>query len=96
MKVTTYTCDRCKKSETTNDNLQLLYVAVGLRRERYDSYRPGYSLDDKQLREQEWCVNCRTELGIHEPIPKQPVPGPVYPSLEEMIREIIREEVHGG
>jgi hypothetical protein len=91
---TIYRCDRCGDVSKTEGILNLEIVAVGVKTERYSSYEPGYNLIDHQLREKEMCQKCREELGIFDPKPKKTEdPTKTFPSLEEMIMEIVREEI---
>ena len=91
---TIYRCDRCGDVSMTEGILNLEIVAVGVKREHYNSYQPGYTLIDHQLREKEMCKKCREELGIYDPEPKKAEdPIRAFPSLEEMVREIVREEI---
>jgi hypothetical protein len=93
-RVTTYRCDRCGLESQDSNVLNLKTVAIGTKTERYSSYGPGYNLSDHQLREKEMCQKCREELGIYDPKPTKAEDLPkAFPSLEEIIREIIREEI---
>jgi hypothetical protein len=86
-------CDRCGASAETVEEKQALelvqislatgYVYTGI---RLHPSHPSWS--------KEWCLKCRTELGIL-PVPSgtQPKDVPEPPSLEDMIREIVREEI---
>ena len=72
--------------------MKLETVAIGVKRVKYGSYETGYDLTDHQLREKDMCKKCREELGIYNPKPKPEV-AQSYPSLEDIIREIVREEI---
>ena len=91
MKTTIYKCDRCGAQSTDLSILKLEIIAIGVKNVNYDRYHPGYDLYDAILREKEMCLRCREELGIYNAKPKEVVPES-YPSLEDMIREIIRDE----
>lgn len=91
MKTTTYKCDRCGRENTvdyhtTERELDLETISVGTGKYHYDkSHRGG----------QEWCKKCRIEVGIDSPEKAMPeaVPLDPLPTLEDMIREIVREEI---
>lgn len=83
MKITTYICDNCKTQDTTN-KIDLITVKIVL----FDHSSP--------VRQSQWCRRCLASyglVGIQED-PKNPVikiePSP---TLEDLIREIIREEI---
>jgi hypothetical protein len=89
MKTTTYKCDRCGVEDTTGEII-LQYVFVGC----------GEYLSDAKKRAQsvEWCLKCRIETGLISPLPKMPDIKPIEPAptLEEMIREIVRDEIQNA
>jgi hypothetical protein len=83
-KETTYTCDRCKKSSIHPSDLHLEQVQIV-------SYwaKPSYS----PLHRADWCLGCRNEVGIIA-LPQKEGEAPITPAtLEELVREIIREEI---
>lgn len=91
-------CDRCKveaESDEAKKILGLMKIVVG-REARYNSYsytKEVYKIDPW---EGEWCLACCKELRVDKILPyKDPNLPPVEqrPSLEEMIREIVREEL---
>ena len=90
-RTTTYKCDRCGNEDTDNKTVDLKFVMVGIRRDRYSSSGSEIDITDAQNRTQEMCKACRLELGI-EPTqkPKADIPE-AYPTIEELIREIVRE-----
>lgn len=93
MKTTTYKCDRCMAEDTDNKSVVLKFVTIGIMEQRYSSFGNGYDLIDAQQRGMDMCLACRKVLGI-EPLPREEKKQEqTYPSLEEMIREIIREEI---
>ena len=89
MRKTILTCDRCKE---VVDNLH--DVGAGLRVQRYGSYTsPGNLMEVTQLTA-EWCTSCCIEMHIVKPGKESDaIPSVTPPTLEDMIREIIREEV---
>ena len=100
MQTTTYKCDRCGAEDATNA-LALQEVTIGLRRTGYSMVTGGaYTYTDDHGRDSrprvEWCRKCLVETGILPRHPSVdaalPVPPPP-PSLEDMVREIVREEL---
>jgi hypothetical protein len=86
LKTTTYKCDRCGAESTGDDTIGLQRVAVGV-----GQYFSDYSSRGSE----EWCVKCRIEMGL-EPTRKthpEAVPVDPCPTLEEMVRAIVREEI---
>lgn len=88
MTSTTYQCDRCKKflegKKPYGRPEQFWTVAVTLS----DGY--GETVVDKQ----EWCLPCVEEMKMFCPPKNYPNPQPdEKPTLEDFIREIVREEV---
>lgn len=91
MKTITYKCDRCGRentvdSRTTERELNLETIRVGTGQYGYDNAHRGGK---------EWCWKCRIEVGIDEPTKRMPeaVPLDPLPTLEDMIRELVREEI---
>lgn len=86
-------CDRCGASaETTKEKeaLGLGHISLGFHADYFSSLGRRVFADHKEW-DRDWCRKCRTELNILEEkirLPDQPQP----PSLEEMIRQIVREE----
>lgn len=85
---TIYTCDRCKKADSSSEFLSRVSVSVA---------QPGYQQRWLAIPpSSEWCRACLDEVGIkaratnlpHDE-PRQPAP----PSLEDVIREIVRSEI---
>lgn len=92
-----YKCDRCGKESTNEKEIDLAIVGIGVKREKYSSYpEHNYDLADHCNRETEMCGACRIELGILPPKKRSDggMVAPVPPSLEDVIREIIREEIY--
>lgn len=90
MKTTTYRCDRCGAEDTTN-NIGLQFVFVGF----------GEYLSDAKKRSQnkEWCLRCRIETGLQIPSSNyRPEIKPIEPepTLEDMIRMIVRDEIQNA
>lgn len=89
MRKTILTCDRCKKEvDALND------VGAGLRQINY-SFASSASVISGQYRA-DWCRDCCIEVGFIRPNTcgkeEVKVVDPL-PTLEDLIREIIREEI---
>jgi hypothetical protein len=86
MRTTTYKCDRCERTSTVEREIDLKRVEVGVGHYYSDYSRRGYK---------EWCRTCRIETGIEQPDVKLPEINPIdpLPTLEDLIREIVREEI---
>jgi hypothetical protein len=89
MKQFTATCDRFKATETGDYEgklkLNLNDVGVG-----FKVYR-GYSYDFVG-KTQQWCDDCCIKLGLkNPPDKKEPVVSP--PTIEDMIRELVLNEI---
>lgn len=90
MKQYTSTCDRCKKTATSEnsgeDKLKLHEVGVGI-------YQPqSYSQYRFIGKAKEWCEACCIEVGILAPnSPNSEVPVP--PTIEDVLRNMVREEI---
>ena len=83
---TTYTCDRCK-----NEIIDLNQVwCVGI---KYHFYGGNYNNNARP--EVNWCRPCMIKMGImgteEERKVNQPIEPP--PTIEDLIREIIRKEL---
>lgn len=84
--VTTYTCDRCAKSQTTDDQMWNVKVS-------YQHIRMSDQDGPKAL----WCRACMEKVGILGPyraetkLPDESKPQPL--TLEDLVREIARDEV---
>lgn len=91
--VKTYKCDRCQATSTNKHDLGLQIVAVGTKLEPYHNYTVGISIEDYSNRTAEWCENCLRETGVIRNISgAAPISEPV-PTLEDIIRQICREEI---
>lgn len=93
--ITTYKCDRCGGTSTDREELKLSQIGIGVKRDVGSFYySPGsYMLQDTQHREAEWCEKCLLEVGVMSPRPKEEASTPSFPTLEDLLREIIREEI---
>lgn len=91
MKTITYTCDRCGKEDATDD-MQLWGVAVVT---RYSSRL--FSQSDVKV-QGDWCRACMIEtslLGSCIDEDKQVEPIAPRPTLEDLIKDIVREVQNG-
>ena len=90
---TTYTCDRCKNS-AIDDPRFLVHVRVDCG----DPYsQSGYS--PAKTAGQMWCADCLVSMGLIWPsnIGRDNATAPIPPpTLEEVIRDIIRDEVEAA
>lgn len=82
---TIYTCDRCKAEQDTSN--QLWHVGISLK--YYNQTRTERSAHHEQL----WCRQCCANVGIAFVPERQLSTTPAEPTLEDMIREIIRQEI---
>ena len=91
MIVTTYTCDKCGHSqERPQSPKQLWDVGIGIEALGTGSY---HSISSRLAHKQIWCRSCIIKSGLFPPshIDKEKAPTP--PTLEDMIREIMKEEI---
>jgi hypothetical protein len=89
MQKTILTCDRCKKEVD-----KLYEVGAGARSEYSGQYHPGGREYRVYQLLAEWCLKCCIEMHIVQPVKgsdAKPLATP--PTLEDMIREIVREEI---
>lgn len=89
MIITSYICDRCDRSQVKSD--QIWNVAIVI--------RPYGAYIDPSAHKHLWCRRCVDEVGLL--LPPAPVPvkadtTPTTPTLEDMIRAIVRNETDGG
>jgi hypothetical protein len=80
-----YVCDKCHKSQETSEQMWEIAIA-------YNHY--GYNAHiGNRYHQQLWCRDCMTSVaGFFEPVKKDAPPSPA-PTLEDIIRELIREEL---
>jgi hypothetical protein len=79
---TTYSCDKCRAEFSDRKTLKCITVQVG----NYAAEGGLYS------RNADWCLPCLQEFGIVPKSERKPTTVPA-PSLEDMIRQIVREEM---
>jgi len=89
MRTFTLICDRCKKSETVNalnnSKLELVRIGVGIESDRCYGSIPMASLKNAQ----EWCLACRTELGLTYRTEEEKATKP-DPTTEDQLLEVLR------
>jgi hypothetical protein len=76
-RITTYTCDKCKKTVKESGDLWPIKVVFG------EFCSEAHKVD--------WCRDCCADMGLVEPIKEERRPFPA-PTLEDIIREIAYEE----
>jgi hypothetical protein len=83
------TCDRCKQ---TTEKLW----EIGITCEPLGDYvyRSQFHVIRKQQKT-EWCEPCVKEMDINRPLLRAQTITP-SPTIEDMIREIVRSEQNGG
>jgi len=88
--VTTYTCDKCARVQETGNDMYHVALVV-----RASASVPQYGRGD-MMHAQLWCIGCVQERLKHL-VPRKPEdPPPTPPTMEDMIREIVQEEMEGG
>lgn len=93
-KIEIYKCDRCKSESLDQNELDLAVVAIGVAKYSHNSYGPAmFFTQDDLNRKMDLCITCRKELGIDYNRKVVPAPEVKYPTLEDLIREYIREEI---
>lgn len=81
---TTHSCDRCNKTTELNE---LWSVGVSVTTKVYGDQ---YATDKIKA---DWCRNCCDALNLIVPKPKKSEPATAQPSLEDVVREIVRQEI---
>jgi hypothetical protein len=83
---TTYTCDKCGHAQTNAEQMWTVGVVVS---------HKHYVFSDSEVRNRAlWCRACVEKLHLLPQASAKPADIPqIAPTLEEMIREIVREEV---
>lgn len=85
MRTTTYKCDRCGAESVDKNTLHKVKAGYG----DYTS--------DVNGRQAEWCKKCCVETGLaHQNLAPEVKPLDPLPTLEDMIREIVREEIQNS
>ncbi len=82
MKTTTYKCDKCGEEASGTNTIGLDIVEV-----RWGQY-------ETHVTQGEWCKKCRIEMGCIYDGDKKPVAEDESPpTLEDLVREIVRDEI---
>lgn len=92
MKIEIYKCDRCGKEDKKPEEIDLLNLTFG--KSMYQTFG-GKSIYGilPELRV-DWCADCRKKLNLLIPYgPADRLPDQKPPTMEELLREIIREEI---
>lgn len=86
MIVTTYTCDRCGHSQTTKDNMWEIKLNFN---------NLGASVYGVHGYNKLWCkACCQLFPQLLMETPKNPEPStPPPPTLEDLLRDLIKEEI---
>jgi len=85
---TAYICDRCKHEQEKPE--QMWNVAV-LAEHFPDT--PRANTYDAFISAQLWCRKCCEEMKIYPIVSRKKEEEPLPPTLEDQIREIVRDEV---
>lgn len=101
MKIVILKCDRCGKEFQGENEVKLVnnFCSVGIFWEKGFSQMLDYrvsafrSSGKRQKMIVNWCLECCEKMQV--PPPKEPIPVMVdnAPTIEDFIREIVREEV---
>ena len=85
---TLYVCEKCKKE--SEDMKEFGYVSLSVY--GWNDYYPKSFSDTAYGKTEHWCIPCLNSVGVfltYEERKKQES----VPTLEDMIREIVREEI---
>jgi hypothetical protein len=83
---TTYQCDRCETAETRPEGFIRAYIKT------IDARSTFLHPRDHEVAQAIFCRRCSGDLGLKIPRRDEPKPDP-EPTLEDMIRAIVQEEV---
>lgn len=92
MHTTEIECDRCRRRGIVVDNKEpFILYKIGF------AYQSSYCYDVRMFEgpRAEWCRNCLVETGIvppNEQTAREVKPAKQAPSIQDMIRQIAREE----
>ena len=94
MQTVTHECDRCHAKAIISDEVS----ALDLRAVKLEVIS-SVNLCESFIWRAEWCRACRTQSRVEELDKREgkpPVQTPVVPqpSLEDMVREIVRQELN--
>jgi hypothetical protein len=90
MITTTYTCDSCKREivRTGENKEQLWYVTV-----LYKEGSEPHISSHNGTRVVHWCRACMERAGLTPIVELKENPPEVVKTLEDVVREIVREEI---
>lgn len=92
MVVTTRFCDKCQREIGEKEKLHGIGVVYSYNNEDIYLHSPASLYIHKK---EQWCGDCMASIGIKTfPVPTTPIPEST-PSLEDIIKEIIREVIQG-
>lgn len=100
MRVTAFTCDRCGKTVEGSKHLHAVGVVVAAETpaDHLAGNRLGYNRSDTQVvLKGEWCEDCLTETALRGRWVDGVKVEPEAPlTIEDVIRELVREEIAQG
>lgn len=88
MITTTYTCDRCGQTQEKSREGPIQFWTITV------TFSSGYG--ESTAHDVLWCRPCAELFCILRPklsASGQPVPQPTQPTLDDLIRAIVREEI---
>jgi len=83
---TTIKCDRCHKEVK---NTEIKSININVADGANNRYEPSYSYPVKHA---DWCIDCCVEMQVYSPKKKTDEPTPPPITIEDLVREIVREE----
>lgn len=91
MRTVTVKCDLCGEEppKRIDTGLPQTWI-VSITCKPDDYHRSQYHLIQRE-QQAEWCSKCVERMGVRRPLVRADEP-PVKPTLESIIREIVREE----
>lgn len=90
---TEFECDRCGHKQPTHD--QMWDVGFGYCYHGQSLFRPGEYQSPRATIVQLWCRKCLEHFNFL-PCDKPKTPPPAPPTLEDMFREMMREEIEAA
>lgn len=97
LKIThTIKCDRCGQSGAYLENGEKPFKINTIRLAIVETGRYSYTLKDDAGRIADWCEDCCIRTGLMRPTKhtvNPPPPSVPEPTLEDMVRDIVRDEL---
>ena len=92
MITTTYKCDRCGHEQTKDTQMWNVWIGYACL-----PYSRGYGQNGTAAKEALWCRPCMKKMAVLGAFVGDPI-APIQPppTLEETIREIIRDEIEAA